>query len=212
MSKKEIPEIKIILLGDSAVGKTSIIKRFNENTFNADEASSVTMSHVDQIVNINNKKYKLNIWDTIGQEQYRSISKLFLNGTKIAILVYSIENKKSFESLNYWFSICKDEFGDDIILGVCGNKIDRYLDQEVPSEEGRNFANDKNALFVEVSAKEDKIFIKKFFLSLVEMYADKTTNFLRNKENTRIKLEQENDSSNSNDKNKKDKRCCSSKK
>ena len=212
MSKKEIPEIKIILLGDSAVGKTSIIKRFNENTFNADEASSVTMSHVDQIVNINNKKYKLNIWDTIGQEQYRSISKLFLNGTKIAILVYSIENKKSFESLNYWHSICKEEFGDDIILGVCGNKIDRYLDQEVPLEEGRNFAYDKNALFVEVSAKEDKIFIKKFFLSLVEMYADKTTNFLRNKENTRIKLEQENDSSNSNDKNKKDKRCCSSKK
>jgi len=212
MSKKEIPEIKIILLGDSAVGKTSIIKRFNENTFTADEASSVTMSYVDKIVNINNKKYKLNIWDTIGQEQYRSISKLFLNGTKIAILVYSIENKKSFESLNYWYSICKDEFGDDIILGVCGNKIDRYLDQEVPLEEGRNFAYDKNALFVEVSAKEDKIFIKKFFLSLVEMYADKTTNFLRNKENTRIKLEQENDSSNSNGKNKKDKRCCSSKK
>ena len=204
MSLDDIPEIKMILLGESAVGKTSIIKRFYEDKFYESEASTYTMSYIDKIVEIDKKKYKLNIWDTIGQENYRSISKLFLNDAKIVLLVYGIDDKNSFTALEYWYNLYKEELEGQAILAIAGNKIDKYAEQEVSREEGQKFANDKKAFFAEVSAKENGEIINIFILDLVKAYLGKKNGSL-GKEYTSFYLRDNNNT-------KKEGGCCSSKK
>ena len=188
MSHREIPEIKIILLGETAVGKTSIIKRFYDDEFNEFENSSITMSYVDKTIEIDNKKYKLIIWDTIGQETYRSISKLFLNETKIVILVYSIVNKASFENLTFWYNLYQEELGNEPVLGVAGNKADLFNNQEVTYEDAKSFADSKGAIFAEISAKENRQTIDVFMNNLVKAYISKNKNDLK-PDDTKIKLD-----------------------
>ena len=173
MSGQEIPEIKVILLGETAVGKTSIIKRYHEGQFDEFESSSITMSYVDKTIEIDNEKYKLIIWDTIGQETYRSISKLFLNESKIVILVYSIESKSSFTNLDFWYNLYLEELGKEVILGIAGNKADLYLNQQVPFDEGKKFAEERGAIFAEISAKTNKESIDHFMMDLIKAYLSK---------------------------------------
>ena len=204
MSGPEIPEIKVILLGETAVGKTSIIKRYYEGQFNENEDSSLTMSYVDKTIEIDEEKYKLIIWDTIGQETYRSISKLFLNESKIVILVYSIENKSSFTNLDFWYNLYLEELGKEVILGIAGNKADLYLNQQVPYEEGEKFAKERGAIFAEISAKQNKESIDHFMMELVRKYLHKGKKE-KNEAKKNIKLDGKN--------NKPDKKgCCSGKK
>ena len=204
MSGSEIPEIKVILLGETAVGKTSIIKRYYEGQFNENEDSSLTMSYVDKTIEIDEEKYKLIIWDTIGQETYRSISKLFLNESKIVILVYSIENKSSFTNLDFWYNLYLEELGKEVILGIAGNKADLYLNQQVPYEEGEKFAEERGAIFAEISAKQNKESIDHFMMELVRKYLHKGKKE-KNEAKKNIKLDGKN--------NKPDKKgCCSGKK
>ena len=204
MSGPEIPEIKVILLGETAVGKTSIIKRYYEGQFNENEDSSLTMSYVDKTIEIDEEKYKLIIWDTIGQETYRSISKLFLNESKIVILVYSIENKSSFTNLDFWYNLYLEELGKEVILGIAGNKADLYLNQQVPYEEGEKFAEERGAIFAEISAKQNKESIDHFMMELVRKYLHKGKKE-KNEAKKNIKLDGKN--------NKPDKKgCCTGKK
>ena len=165
-----LEEIKLILLGESGVGKTAIIKRYLYDKFDLDKTPSTSMNYVEKDIEINNKKFKLNIWDTIGQEKYRSLSKLFLNETQIVILVYSINDLKSFKELDYWRNLYKEQLGEEIILGVAGNKSDLFLSQEVTEEEGREFAKENNGFFSLLSAKENKIGIDEFIFQLVKEY------------------------------------------
>ena len=171
MSK--IPEIKMILLGESGVGKTSIIKRYLEDQFDKNETSTLSMSYVGKTVQIDNEDIRLNIWDTIGQEKYRSISKLFLNETKIVILVYSIDNGQSFKELNYWYDLYKELLGEETILGIAGNKMDLYLNQEVDEEKAKEYAESRGAIFSLVSAKDNKESIDNFITKLVKAYLNK---------------------------------------
>ena len=106
--KNNEEELKVILLGESGVGKTSIIKRYLYDQFNLEHNPSSTMNYVEKQMTVKNKNIRLNIWDTIGQEKYRSLSKLFLNETQIVILVYSVTDKKSFEELSYWNQLFKE--------------------------------------------------------------------------------------------------------
>ena len=193
MKKKPI-EVKMILLGESGVGKTSIIKRYLNDNFDKNEASTLSMSYVGKTVEKNDQKIILNIWDTIGQEKYRSISKLFLNETKIVILVYSITSKASFKELNYWYNLYKEVLGDDTILGIAGNKIDLYLEQEVSDEEGKQYAEQCRAIFNLLSAKENKNTIDTFIDDLLNAYLKKINksddNKNKNEENDTIKLDE----------------------
>ena len=195
MSNK-IPDIKLILLGESGVGKTSIIKRIMDQDFDENEASSLTMTYTLKEIVKNHKTIKLNIWDTIGQEQYRSIAKLFLNDTKIVILVYSIIIEKTFTELEFWYNLCVENLGPDITLGVMGNKVDLFLDQKVSEKDGKEFAEKHNALFALVSAKDlgYKEQINMFVNDLVKKYLQKLDpTFQENEENNnKIKLNAEN--------------------
>ena len=183
-NKKEGKDpIKIILLGDSGVGKTNIILRYLKDEFNQNSISTIgTTFGVKELIR-NNITYNLNIWDTTGQEVYRSVTKLFIQGAKIVILVYCIDQKKSFESLDYWYNSIMEICGENVVLGIVGNKMDLFDDEEkveVTEEDGQKYANEKKAIFKLVSAKIDKKGIDSLFDQLFDKYIEE--NIITNSE------------------------------
>ena len=116
--------IKIILLGESGVGKTNLInilvgKPFEENSF-----SSLSSSYSKGNFKYEGKDYPYVLWDTTGQESYRSLNKIFMKNSKIVIFVYSIDNMDSFKELGYWIDSAKNEVDQDCIMAIAGNKSD----------------------------------------------------------------------------------------
>ena len=146
--------IKVVLLGESSVGKTSIITRFVENKFKQDTMSSLSANFVSKKIEIGNNKFiKFDIWDTAGQEKYRALAKIFYQDSKIVILVYDITNKNSFNELkNYWYEKVKENSSSDVIFAIAGNKCDLYEKEEVEKTEGEKFAKEIGAIFHETSA------------------------------------------------------------
>ena len=186
--------IKLILLGQAAVGKTSIINRYVADTFESEVISSSSMTYTQKRIIINKQKILLNIWDTVGQEKFKSLSKLFFNDTKIVILVYSITNKDTFKNLDYWLKTFQETIGDDVVLGVAGNKSDLFLQQEVEEEEGAKYAEKIGAIFSLISAKDNKLGLDKFIEQLVTEYIKRNPNLITNKSS--IKLFEGNDDAN----------------
>ena len=168
---KDGKNVKIILLGESGVGKTSIINRYLNNEF-ASESLSTLGSYTSKKEIIKNKtKYLLDIWDTSGQEQYHSITNLFINGSDIVILVYSIDSKSSFTGLDFWYNSVMEKLGNDnFILAIVGSKSDLALEEQVSEEEGKKFAEEKKAKFKLVSVKIDLKGINTLFDSLMDEY------------------------------------------
>ena len=179
-------EIKMILLGDSAVGKTSIINRYVDDKFSGNIITSTTMTFTQKILTINKQNVQLNIWDTVGQEKFRALSKLFFKDTKIVVLVYSIIAKKSFESLDYWLNLFKETIGDDVVLGVAANKSDLFLEQEVDEQTGEEFAQKHGAIFEMVSAKENKLGLDNYINKLVSEYLKRNPNLVRHKSTLKL--------------------------
>ena len=154
--KFERVEVKVILLGESGVGKTSIINRYMNNEFSKNEESTIGSTFVSKELIRGNVKYKLNIWDTTGQEKYHAITNLFIKGAGVVILVYSIDSLSSFKGLNYWYDSIKENLeGSDYILAIIGSKSDLIKDDEevVSEDEARKFAQERNAIFKLVSSK-----------------------------------------------------------
>lgn len=185
--ESDVLEIKMILLGETAVGKTSIISRYVEDNFSDNVMSSTSMTYVQKKLVINKQKIQLNIWDTIGQEKFRSLSKLFFKDTKIVVLVYSITSLASFEGLDYWMNLYKETIGDEAILGVIGNKSDLFLEQEVDENKAIEFAEKNGGFFELISAKENKIGLDNYITKLVTEYLKKNPNFNKGKKKN-IKL------------------------
>ena len=152
-------EIKVILLGDTGVGKTSIINRYINNKFDPDNDSTLSSSFSTKEVIKNDVLYRLNLWDTIGQEKYNAITNILIKGSNIVILVYSVDSLSSFENIDFWYNNIKDILQEDkYVLAIVGNKSDLINEDEsiVSEEEARNFAKGKNAYFKLISAKDDQ--------------------------------------------------------
>ena len=162
--------IKVILLGETGVGKTNIINIATNQSFEPEEKTTIASSFSKVILKIKKKQYQLNLWDTIGQEQFRQLTKLFYNNSKIVIFVYDITSHKSIDELkNYWVKDIESKLGNDIIKGVVANKIDLYLEEEVKEDEGEEFAKSIDAKFLTISAKTDNPDkFKKYITELVE--------------------------------------------
>ena len=179
MVEKEEKELKIILLGESGVGKTSIIYRYYKNTFNSNLPSTFGSTFITKYLEKGNITYKLNIWDTTGQEKYHSVTKLFIHGSHIAILVYTMNNLDSFQKLDYWYKTIKENCDDNVILAIVGSKYDLFYNNEdenavfVSEEEGEKYAKEKKAFFKLVTAKEDKKGIDSLFDELINEYKAK---------------------------------------
>ena len=194
MKKEEpgIKEVKIILLGDSGVGKTSIINRYVNQSFNNDVTTSLGSRSFEKEIRQGKTLYKLNIWDTTGQEKYHSLTNLFIKKSGIVILVYSIDSIRSFQGLNYWYNCAQERLENKkYILAVIGNKSD-IIDGEglVSEEDGKRFAQEKNCFFKLVSAKEDPEGINSLFETLFEEFIKCEYDFYENSMET-VKLNKE---------------------
>jgi small GTP-binding protein len=158
---------KIVLIGESGVGKTSIISQFVDQIFEDDLQTSTGGSFSSKTLTFNNgKTIKLEIWDTAGQERYRALTKIFYKNALAAVLVYDITRKQSFEELkNYWIKQIKESAPENIILAIAANKSDLLDREQVNEDEARNFAKENNALFYETSAK-NSIGVNELFIGI----------------------------------------------
>ena len=167
--------IKVVLLGESGVGKTSIISQFISGVFDANVISSITAQFISKTVEYKDigKSLRFDIWDTAGQEKFRSLAKIFYKDAKIIILVYDIISRKNFKELkDYWYEQqTKLNADKDPIFAVVANKSDLYANQQVTDEEGRAFAESINAIFQPTSAKSDSG-ITDLFQNLGHKYFD----------------------------------------
>ena len=164
--------VKVTLLGNCGVGKTCIIKRYMDDSFEENYKSTNGASYSQKLINKNGKNYQLDIWDTAGQEKYRSLGKNFYRDSYIVIFVYDITRKDSFEGIKQiWYPDLLKYGGNFAILAVVGNKCDKYEEEAVGEEEARAFANEIKGHFLVVSAKNGTN-IKNLFDDLMNYYCD----------------------------------------
>jgi Ras-related protein Rab-5C len=171
----EIESFKVVLVGESGVGKTSIITQFIDQTFQEDQQSTTggTFS-TKSVVCDNGKTLKFEIWDTAGQERYRSLTKMFYKDANAAVLVFDITRKDSFEELqNYWAQQIKECSPPQIILAIAANKSDLIGKEAVDEEQSRAFANELGAIYVSTTATTVES-INELFIEIAKKYTNAT--------------------------------------
>ena len=154
MSNSE--SLKVVLIGESGTGKTSIIQRYTYKLFDPNCVSSITSQFISKTIELKDikKNLKFDIWDTAGQERYRSMTKIFYKDANIILFVYDITNYESFNELkNFWISEVKQNCDKEALYGVVANKIDLYSFQQVPKEEGMELADEIGGIFQATSAQ-----------------------------------------------------------
>ena len=155
MTDNNVLSCKIVLLGESGVGKTCIISRYINQVFEGNTISTNGASYAAKTLHFDDydKSLKVEIWDTAGQEQYRSLTKIFYKDATAAILVYDITRKKSFDEIkNYWYKQLLECAPSDIVVGLAGNKADLFDREQVSEEEAKEFAKEIKAIFRLTSA------------------------------------------------------------
>jgi Ras-related protein Rab-22 len=151
-------EVKVVLLGDTGVGKSSLVLRFVTNSFKSYSESTIGASFMSKLITVDGKPIKFQIWDTAGQEKYHSLAPMYYRGAAAAIVVYDITRKSSFQTLQNWVKELKQLGPEDIVIAIAANKSDLGDQREVESVAASEYAmtlDRRGALFVETSAKED---------------------------------------------------------
>ena len=169
---KEDYKLKVVVVGDSGVGKTNLIKRFISNTFSANTKATVGVEFLYKSYKINEQAFKVEIWDTAGQERYKSITAAYYKGAKGALVVYDTTQKSSFENVDKWMTEIKERGSPDIKIMLVGNKIDLVDEREVKREEGLSKAKNYEIPMMEASALDSTNVKEAFFDLLREMYKD----------------------------------------
>ena len=187
-----IPYLKITLIGDTGAGKTCIINRYINDDFFSNKASTMGVSCSNKLVKEDNKLLRVDLWDTAGQEQYRSLGRHFYKDSYVIILVYDITNRESFENLKIiWYKDLLKYNEKYTILAVVGNKNDLYEIEKVSEDEGRNYAKEINAIFMLVSAKNGDN-INNLFNDIVNLYWEpifqEKVDEMSNKDNGSVRL------------------------
>jgi len=145
---------KVVLIGDSGVGKSNLLSRFTRNEFNLDSKSTIGVEFATRSIQIDNKTIKAQIWDTAGQERYRAITSAYYRGAVGALLVYDISKSLSFENVTRWLKELRDHADSNIVIMLVGNKTDQRHLRAVPTEDGKTFASENGLSFIETSALE----------------------------------------------------------
>ena len=177
MSEEDYDTIfKIVIVGDSGVGKTNLITRYLKNDFKPETKATIGVEFSDKKYIYKNKNIKIQIWDTAGQERYRSLTSMYYKGAKGAIFVYDISSKNSFENIDKWLIEMKKTADENIKIILIGNKCDLIEKREVKEDDGKIKAKDLNVPFMETSAL-NCINVEKAFNFLIEEIANLEINF-----------------------------------
>ena len=148
-------DVKAVLIGESGVGKTSILKQFTAHIFDPDCSASISSQFTSKILNIPNesKAIRFDLWDTAGQEKYRSLAKIFYKDARVVLFVYEVTSKKSFENLkNYWYEQVNSNCSSNAVFALVANKSDLYKTAEIEEKEGIKWADEIGAIFQSTSA------------------------------------------------------------
>ena len=159
---------KILLLGDSSVGKTCFLMRYADNTFQEIHMSTIGLDYKFKDVTLDNgKTVKVQIWDTAGQDRFRSITRNYYKGAHGIIVIYDVTNRKTFENVKNWIRQIKEEVSSKVSINLVGNKIDDSENRKVTEEEGKSLADSFGVAFFEASAKDGQG-VNECFLDLVK--------------------------------------------
>ena len=161
---------KIVLIGDTSVGKTNILTKYLSDEFDPESKATVGVEFGTKNFKIENNIVKVQIWDTAGQERYRSITNAYYKGAKGSLLIYDITNKKSFENLEKWISDIKTNGDDNISIILVGNKSDLENKRVISMEEGKNKAKLYKFAFMETSALNGNNIEKAFNELIMDVY------------------------------------------
>lgn len=195
-------KIKAILVGESQTGKTCILNKLVSNIFIENPGSTNVAENLEKDFTVNNKTITLDIWDTAGQEKFRSLNKIFFKDAEIALLVYDITKKQTFDELkNFWVDQVRSFSGEDVLFAIVGNKADLYTKEEVNENMGQELADEVKGIFAQTSAKHGTG-INDLFQKVVERKIELSQNL--NDKVFGVKLDQK--------KQKEKKECCGGKK
>ncbi|KAL9241258.1 hypothetical protein vseg_015389 [Gypsophila vaccaria] len=145
---------KLVLIGDSGVGKSNLLSRFTKNEFNLESKSTIGVEFATKSLNFDSKVIKAQIWDTAGQERYRAITSAYYRGAVGALLVYDVTRKVTFENTARWLRELREHTDPSIVVMLIGNKSDLRHLVAVTTEEGKAFAEQEGLFFMETSALE----------------------------------------------------------
>ncbi|ORX56228.1 ras-related protein rab-2B-like protein [Hesseltinella vesiculosa] len=145
--------IKYIIIGDTGVGKSCLLLQFTDKRFMPAHDLTIGVEFGTRFVVVNDQRIKLQIWDTAGQESFRSITRSYYRGAAGALLVYDITRRETFEHLPTWLKDIRDHANPDTVIMLIGNKSDLDGKRQVTKEEGERFAKENNLFFLEASAK-----------------------------------------------------------
>ncbi|KAI8993435.1 rab11 protein [Pilobolus umbonatus] len=161
---------KVVLIGDSGVGKTNLLGRFTRNEFNLESKSTIGVEFATRSIQVDNKVVKAQIWDTAGQERYRAITSAYYRGAVGALLVYDISKHSTYESVSRWLKELRDHADSNIVIMLVGNKSDLRHLRAVPTDEAKQFASENGLSFIETSALDATNVELSFQRILTEIY------------------------------------------
>ncbi|XP_052178260.1 ras-related protein Rab11D [Diospyros lotus] len=145
---------KLVLIGDSGVGKSNLLSRFTKNEFNLESKSTIGVEFATKSLTIDGKVIKAQIWDTAGQERYRAITSAYYRGAVGALLVYDVTRRPTFENVGRWLKELRDHTDPNIVVMLIGNKSDLRHLVAVPTDDGKALAERESLYFMETSALE----------------------------------------------------------
>ena len=177
---------KIIVLGDPGVGKSSLLGRATKNIFNAEYQTTVGFEFLTFTEKIGEKNVKLQIWDTCGQETYKSLISNFYRNASLAMLIYSIDSRESFNNIIKWLKEIKLQSNPDIKVVLIGNKADLENKRQVTIEEGNKFKEENNILFFQEASAKSGINAKEIFHEAAKILYDEYIIFLKKARNTSL--------------------------
>ncbi|KAJ3024661.1 UNVERIFIED_CONTAM: Ras- protein Rab-6A [Siphonaria sp. JEL0065] len=148
-----LKKFKLVFLGEQSVGKTSLITRFMYDTFDNTYQATIGIDFLSKTMYLEDRTVRLQLWDTAGQERFRSLIPSYIRDSSVAVVVFDITNRSSFQNTNKWIDDVRAERGNDVIIVLVGNKTDLSDKRQVSTEEGEKKAKEANVLFIETSAK-----------------------------------------------------------
>lgn len=161
---------KVVLIGDSGVGKSNLLSRFTRNEFNLESKSTIGVEFATKSIQVDAKTVKAQIWDTAGQERYRAITSAYYRGAVGALLVYDISKQITFENVERWLKELRDHAEQSIVIMLVGNKSDLRHKRAVTTEHAMAFAESNNLAFIETSALDATGVDEAFRQILTEIY------------------------------------------